>query len=210
MSTETATPTTFPEIKRATTLPRTHELIAERWSPRAYSDRPVSNEDLATLFDAATWAASSFNEQPWRFIVGVKGDETWEKILSTLVPVNQSWAKNAPVLLITVAKKTFTHDGSPNRFGLHDTGAALANLMLQATALGLHGHAMAGLQPDKARELFHVPDDFEIGAAVAIGYLGDPQQLENERLRTAELSPRKRKSLDEVVFSGNFGKSAEL
>ena len=125
------------------------------------SDKAVSEQDLKTVFTAAAWAASSFNEQPWRFVLGRKGDPTWETILKFLMPANQMWAKNAPVLFATFAKKTFSHNKTPNGVAQHDVGAACANLALQATALGLHAHGMAGFDKPGLQAALTVPDDFE-------------------------------------------------
>lgn len=176
------------------------DLILKRWSPRSYADTAVPSADLRKIFTAAAWAASSYNEQPWRFFVGKKGDATYAKILDSLVEFNQSWAKSAPVLIVSAAKKTFSHTGDVNNFGLHDTGAASANLSLQATQLGLHTHGMAGLDKDKARANLGVPEGFEVGAAWALGYLGDPE-LVPEFLRAQETAPRTRKRLEEFVFA---------
>ena len=177
-----------------------HDLIAARWSPRAFSDKKVSSNDLTKIFTAAGWAASSSNEQPWRFLVGKKGDDTYAKILDSLVPFNQDWAKSAPVLILTVAKKTFAKNGNPNGWALHDTGAASANMSLQALALGLHTHGMAGYDKDKARAHFDLPEDYETGAVWALGYLGDPETLP-EHLKKMELSLRERKPLEAFVFN---------
>ena len=193
-------PEEIEKLKHAPALPGVIEDIRKRWSPRAYSDKPVRPESLKEVFEAARWAASSFNEQPWRFLVGHKGDETYRKILDNLVEFNQGWAKNAPVLILSVAKKTFAHNGSPNGHGLHDTGAATAYLGLQATALGFHTHAMAGFDRAKILKAFHIPDDYEAGSVIALGYLGDPDQLP-EQMRKIELAPRQRKPLSEIVFS---------
>jgi nitroreductase len=189
------------KLKHAPAIPGVIEDILKRWSPRAYSDKPVSPESLKEVFEAARWAASSFNEQPWRFLVGHKGDETYKKIFDNLVEFNQGWAKSAPVLILSVAKKTFAHNGSPNRCGLHDTGAATAYLALQATALGFHTHSMAGFDPAKILQAFNIPDDFEAGSVTALGYLGDPAMLP-EQMRQMETAPRQRKPLSEIVFSG--------
>ena len=176
------------------------EPILHRWSPRAFSDRPVPAEDLKRGFEAARWAASSYNEQPWRFLVGHRGDATYHKIFDSLVPFNQSWAKAAPVLILSVARKHFTHSGELNHHGWHDVGAAMANFAVQITALGLHSHSMAGFDHQKAKEALNIPDDFDTVAVTALGYLGDPESLP-EGLRAQELSPRKRKDLKEFVFS---------
>jgi nitroreductase len=188
------------KLKQAPALPGVIEPIVKRWSPRAYSDLTVSPENLKEVFDAARWAASSSNEQPWRFLVGHRGDETYKKIFDTLVEFNQGWAKSAPVLILSAGKKTFTSNGTANHYSLHDLGAATAYLGLQATALGFHTHSMGGFDQAKARELFHIPDDFEIGSVTALGYLGDPDTLP-DRMKRTELAPRQRKALGEIVFS---------
>jgi nitroreductase len=184
------------------------EVILKRWSPRSFADKPVPSADLTKIFTAAAWAASSFNEQPWRFLVGRKGDETYAKILDSLIEFNQAWAKTAPVLILSVGKKTFSHNGSPNGFAMHDTGAASATLSLEATALGMHTHGMAGLDKDKARANFGIPEDFEIGAVWALGYLGAPEALP-EQMQEMEKSARTRKPLGEFVFSA-WDKAATL
>ena len=186
--------------KHAQTDIPVEELLLQRWSPRAFAERPVSEMDLRSIFTAATWAASSYNEQPWRFLIGQKGEETWTKIFDCLVPLNQSWAKMAPVLYATFAKQTFTHSGKPNGVAMHDVGAASANASLEATALGLHTHGMAGFDKDKLREAFAVPEGFDPIACWALGYLGDVEELP-ENLREAERKPRVRKPLGEVIFS---------
>jgi nitroreductase len=173
-----------------------HELIRTRWSPRDFSSRPVEPEKLRNLFEAARWAASCFNEQPWRFVVVTKADPAkFEKMLGLLMEKNQQWAKTAYALGFSTGKKTFTHNGAPNRFGLHDTGAATANLAVEATSQGLRAHFMGGFDAAKARTEFHVPDDFEIGAAFAIGYIDEGATIPGER---------KRKALDEIVFGGDW------
>jgi nitroreductase len=188
------------KLKHAPDGAGVEDLILRRWSPRAYSDKEVSATELKTLFEAARWAASSSNEQPWRFLVGRRGDETYQKIFNALVEFNQSWAKSAPVLVLSVAKKTFTQKGSPNGYALHDTGAATAHLALQATANGLHTHSMAGFDAAQVRASFAIPSDYDIGAVTAIGYFGDPASLP-EHLHKMEVSPRQRKPLEEFVFS---------
>lgn len=187
-------------LKHADPIPGVHEPILQRWSPRAFTDRTVSASDMKKLFEAARWAASSFNEQPWRFIVGRKGDPTYNKIFESLATPNQAWANNAPVLMLSVGKKTFTQNGSPNHYALHDTGAATANLALQATTLGFHIHSMGGFDRDKIRAAFKIPEDFEIGAVTAIGYLGNVDALPDS-FKAAETSARNRKPLSEFVFS---------
>ncbi len=178
------------------------DLLKRRWSPRAFSDRPVEKDKLNSLLEAARWAASCFNEQPWRFIIATKEDKTeYDKLFSTMVEANQAWAHQAPVLMLTVAKLNFEKTQKPNRHALHDVGLAMGNLSLQATELGLFLHQMAGFSVTKARELFEIPPDAEPVAMVAIGYPGDPDTLP-EKLRERELEPRTRKPLKDLVFLG--------
>lgn len=196
------------EIKTADSDPALAPVLRGRWSPRAFAAREVDPQDLKLLFEAARWSASCFNEQPWRFLVAPKSDSVaYGKLLACLTPKNQLWAKAAPVLLLTTARRAFTHNGATNRFALHDAGLALAQIMVQATALGLSVHAMGGYDTEKARREFSIPEDYELGAAVAIGYQGDPGQLPPEML-VAETSPRQRKPLSELVFAGTWGRSA--
>lgn len=194
------TPESIESLKHAPGVAGMVEHILHRWSPRSYADRDVPIEDLKKGFEAARWAASSFNEQPWRFVVGQRGDATYKKIFDTLVQFNQDWVKSAPVLILSVARKHFAHDGQINRHSWHDTGAAMANFVLQITALGLHAHSMAGFDHQKAKAAFHIPDDFETVAVTAVGYLGDPESLPEE-MRKSEVAPRQRKDLKEFVFS---------
>lgn len=186
------------------------DVIKRRWSPRAFADRPIEATKIKRLFEATRWAASSFNEQPWRFIVATKDrGEEYQKVLDCLVEGNQSWAHLAPMLGLTLAKKTFTRNGKPNRVYIHDVGLAMGNFSLQATAMDLFVHQMAGIQPDKIVETFDVPDDFEPVAGFAVGYPGEPGLLP-ENLREAEQSQRDRKPFEEFVFTGKFGEPASI
>jgi len=187
-------------LKRGPADSGVEDIILKRWSPRTFADRPVSGEDLAKIFTAASWAASSSNEQPWRFFVGRKGDATYAAIFDALVEFNQLWATSAPVLILSLGKKTFTKDGKPNDYALHDTGAASANMVLQAIALGIHTHGMAGFDKDKVRTSLEIPEAFEIGAVWALGYLGDLSALP-ENFQAMEQTVRVRKGLSEFVFS---------
>src|SRR3954466_4599813 len=136
-----------------------HPLIAERWSPYAFADRPVSREDLRSLFEAARWAPSSYNEQPWSYVVATREEPAeFERVFSCLVEGNQAWAKAAPVLAIGCTSLRFKLNGKPNAAAVHDLGLAAGNICLEATARGLSVHQMIGIVPDKARELFHVPE----------------------------------------------------
>ena len=184
-----------------------HELIKQRWSPLAFNIRPVEPEKIASLLEAARWAASCFNEQPWFFIVATQDNaQEYEKLFSCLVEANQTWAKDAPLLMLSVAKLSFTRNNKPNRHALHDLGFAVGNLTLQAQALGLFVHQMGGFDADKARTLYSIPEDYEPVAAIAIGYPGNLSQLD-EDLQQRELSPRSRKLLTEFVFRGNWNQS---
>lgn len=194
--------------KSAETSAPIHDVIGRRWSPRAFDSRPVEPEKLRSLVEAARWAASSYNGQPWYFIVATKDDpESYKKILDSLVEFNQGWAKNAPVLALSVARLKFEHNGEPNRHAFHDVGQAAANLALQATHLGLQVHQMAGIIPDKARQLFGIPEGYDAVAGFAIGYPGDPASLPDP-LRQRELEPRSRKPLDSFVFTGKWGQAS--
>ncbi len=197
-------------FKPANTEYPVHSLVANRWSPRAFSDKAVPEEILRSLFEAARWAPSSSNEQPWAFIVATKNDPgTFQKALSVLVDVNQSWAKHAPVIVIAVSQMEFARSGRPNRNAFYDTGAAVAHLTSEATARELFVHQMAGFDPQKAIELFHIPKGWEPIATFVIGYPGDPKDLP-ESLRERELAPRSRKPIKEFVMSGEWGKPAEF
>ena len=185
-----------------------HTLVRERWSPRSYSDQGVSPEVLRSLFEAARWAPSSSNLQPWAYIVATKDDpENFAKTLSTLVEFNSGWAKHAPVLVLSVAQIKMPKDGSPNRWAMHDVGSASAQLTFEANSSGLLVHQMAGFDPEKARQVFTIPQDWEPVAAMTIGYPGDPQSLP-DHLRDRELAPRARKPLSEFVITGGWGHTA--
>ena len=186
------------------------ELLHQRSSPLAFSDRLVEPEKLCSVLEAARWAASSFNEQPWSFIVATIDDpDEFNRLLSCLAEGNQEWAKNAPVLMLSVAKLYFERNGVENRHAFHDVGAAAANLATQATALGLFIHQMAGFDVPKAQETYGITENYEPVAAIALGYLGDPQTL-SEKLRQRELSPRTRKPLEAFVFSSRWNQPLPL
>lgn len=182
-----------------------HELLARRWSPRAFDERPVEADTLLTLFEAARWAPSSNNEQPWRFIVANKRHQEadWKRLFECLVEGNRKWAVRAPVLILSAASMNFEDDGKPNRHAFHDTGLAAENLVLQATASGLVAHQMAGFDVEKARAELSIPTGYEPVAMIAVGYPGDPTVL-SERLRERELQTRSRRPIGESVFSGRW------
>jgi nitroreductase len=196
--------------KPAPTQDPIHDLIRRRWSPRAFSDRPVEAEELRSLFEAARWAPSSYGDEPWRFIVATKENpEEFDRMLQCLVELNIRWARSAAVLIISVAHLKFSQTGGPNRHALHDVGLATENLMLQAFDLGLYVHPMGGFHVGKTREVFNIPADYEPVAAIAVGYPGEPESLP-EDLRKIELGPRTRKPLQELVFTGTWGESARI
>ena len=187
-----------------------HDLIRQRWSPRAFADKRVAPEVLCSLFEAARWAPSSNNEQPWSYIVAMKDDlENFSKVLSVLVEFNAGWAKSAAVLMLAVARLTFQKNDTPNRNAFYDTGAATALLTLEATSRGLFVHQMAGFDHAKAKLVFEIPADCEPVAAMAVGYPGDPESLP-QKLRDREVAPRSRKPLSEFVMSGHWGHTSPI
>jgi nitroreductase len=187
-----------------------HELIARRWSPYAFSDRPVSDDDLRSLFEAARWAASSYNEQPWSYVVAKKaGPAEFDRLLSCLVEGNQAWAKAAPVLALGCTSLRFTRNNQPNAAAVHDLGLASATLTMEATARGLFVHQMIGILPDRARELYRIPDGVQPVTGLAIGYPAEAGTLP-EKLGERDRTPRGRKPLTDFVFGGEWGTASSL
>lgn len=196
--------------KQATPDHPIQELLAKRWSPYAFADRAVSDDDLRSLFEAARWAASSYNEQPWTYIVATKAHaDDFARLLSCLVEGNEAWAKAAPVLALGCTSLNFKLNNKPNAAAIHDLGLASASLTFEATARGLFVHQMIGILPDKARELYRIPEDVQPKTGLAIGYAADPNTLP-EKLRERDLAPRTRKQLAEFVFGGAWGTAARL
>jgi nitroreductase len=186
------------------------KLLAERWSPYGFEDRPVPEADLRSLFEAARWAASSYNEQPWNYLVATREDSPeFERLLSCLVEANQAWAKAAPVLALGVVSLQFAKNKQDNRAAVHDLGLAAGNLSVEATARGLSVHQMIGILPDKAREIYQIPEHFEAWTAMAIGYKADPARLA-DALRERDLAPRQRRPLGRFVFTGRWGQPSPL
>jgi len=182
-----------------------HELLARRWSPRAFDERPVDTGLVRILFEAARWAPSSNNEQPWRFVVATKDQEAdWMRLFECLMEGNRRWAFRAPVLMLSIARMDFEESGRLNRHAFHDTGLATQNLVLQAAVHGLMARQMAGFDVEKARADLRIPSGYEPVAIIAIGYPGDPDVLP-ERLREKELQPRNRRPIEEWTFSGQWG-----
>lgn len=197
-------------IKHAATDHPILPVLADRWSPYAFEDTPVPKADLRSLFEAARWAASSYNEQPWHYLVATRDNpEEFGRLLACLVEANQAWAKAAPVLALGVVSQRFAKNGQENRAAVHDLGLAAGNLVAEATARGLFVHQMIGILPDKAREIYQIPKHFEAWTALAIGYRADPSQLP-ESLKERDLTPRSRKPLNQFVFTGQWGKASPL
>ncbi len=186
-------------IKKATTQHAVIDLIKNRWSARAFSDQDISEEHLLTLVEAASWAPSSMNEQPWRYRSGLKGTPAFQQMWDCLSSGNQPWAKNAAAMLLCTTKKNFAQNGAPNRHTMHDTGMANALLMLQATEMGIYGHMMGGYNSEKLREIFQLEEDEIDVCIIALGFLGTPEQLE-EPFRTREITPRSRKEVEEFIL----------
>ena len=194
--------------KPAITQVAIDDTLAQRWSGRSYdASKPVSRDQLVALLEAARWAPSCFGDQPWRFVVWDKNQDEalWQKAVDCLVPGNQAWAKDAPLLFLITAGSLFAHNGKENRFGQYDTGAAAENLCLQASALGLMAHQMGGYDADKARATFGIPPEYTLMAMVSVGYPADISILSGEVLER-ETAPRKRLELGELFFTGSWGK----
>jgi nitroreductase len=189
--------------KRADTDKPLLDAIAKRWSPRAFSERVPTDAELELVFEAACWAASCFNDQPWRYILVRRGEPEFTDALAGLVESNQAWAAGAPVLGFSFAQPNFTHGGKPNLHAWHDLGAASAQLSIQAASIGLMVHQMAGIVRDVVRERFAVPEHLEVVAGIAMGWPGDPEQLA-EPYRSRELAPRTRRALGETLIRGRF------
>jgi nitroreductase len=206
MTRDAVTNAVFGEEKVAREYP-IHSLLRERRSLRAFSSAAVTRETLGSLLEAARWAPSCMNEQPWSFIVATKENKTdFDRLLGCLLDFNLQWAQHAPVLILSIARITFASNGKPNRHALHDVGQAMAALTFQATASGLVVHQMAGFDTEKARREFSIPLDHETVAVAAIGYPGSADSLP-EKLRQREIAPRTRKSLSDFVFQGGWGRS---
>lgn len=190
-------------IKEASVIHPVQSVIRKRWSARSFASRPVAQETLDHLLEAASWAFSSMNEQPWRYVYAHNGTEAFRKMCSCLAPANQIWAKNAPVLVLSIAKTFFDLNGQPNSYALHDVGAANATLFIEATAQGITGHVMGGFDQELTREEFSLPEGYKPVVFIALGYPGAADSLP-EPLRTRELAPRTRKPLHEIAFGNEF------
>jgi nitroreductase len=176
------------------------DVIKNRWSPRSFKDQVVSEIDLKTMVEAASWMFSAVNEQPWRFIIAPKGSENFNKILSTLAGGNTPWAQHAGAFIVSIAKTTFTREGNPTNFtAMHDVGAANAGLILQATSMGIMAHPMGGFSKDDIKSSFNLGSDLEPVVVIALGYLDQPEKLP-EPFLTREIAPRARKPLEEILI----------
>lgn len=194
--------------KPVPTTENIHPLIKSRWSPRSFTSEPIPADSLKRIFEAARWSPSSYNEQPWRFILGLKGDSTYQMIFETLVEFNQKWAGLAPVLILAVGEE-LTAKGKINEVFKYDLGQSVAYMTLQAQSEGLFVHQMGGLNRELAAQKFKIPSPFKVVTVLAIGYKGESDLLDAD-LQKAERNARQRKALEELVFSGEFGKSIAL
>lgn len=181
------------------------DFIVDRWSPRAMSGASITDDELMTLFEAARWAPSSFNGQPWRFIYAKRDTPAWNSIYDLMVQANKDWAKNAAVLVVIVSRNTFSYNNKPSRTHSFDTGAAWENLAVQGTATGFVVHGMEGFNYDKAKEVLRIPDGYTVEAMCAIGRPGKKEDLP-EKMREEE-KPSDRKPMTEFVFEGIFKES---
>ena len=181
-----------------------HPLIKQRWSPRSFDpNRQVEQVQIWRFIEAARWAPSAFNEQPWRFIIGQKGDQNWAKLIDTMVEFNQRWAKNADVLVLAMGKKTLTKNGKPNGTFRYDVGGSMAYLTFQAVADGLMTHQMGGFSKEKAIEAFDIDEDLEPLTIIAIGHQDDADKLDDD-MRETELSTRTRIEAELLVLEGYY------
>lgn len=197
----------MPDTKLARTSLPIHELLAQRWSPRAMDPlRRVARDHVLVLLEAARWAPSCFGDEPWRYLTWNRFDnpDGWQRALECLSPGNQYWARHAPVLLASFAACRFSN-GKPNRWGQHDTGAASENLCLQGAALGLVVHQMGGFDRVRLAAAFEVPEQFTPMAMIAVGHPGDPAVL-SEKHQATEAAPRQRRPLGELFFAGEWEK----
>lgn len=194
--------------KFAATQVPVHDLIARRWSCRAFdASRAVAREQILALLEAARWAPSCFGDEPWRFVVWDRNNDapTWHEAFDCLVEWNRNWVRNAPVLMLATANSVFRKNGRPNAWGQYDTGAASENLCIQAVAMGLMAHQMGGFDADKIRQVAAVPEQYACMAMIAVGYQTEADILDEE-LKELELAPRARVPLAEHFFEGGWGK----
>jgi len=187
-----------------------HPLLAERWSPKAFADRPIPADVLGSLLEAARWSPSSSNEQPWRFVLIHREDEAaHSRMVETLSDNNRLWADSAPLLIVGVVSMLRSRSGRLNAYAWYDLGQSVAHFSVQATAAGLHVHQMGGFDKEKARTVLGVPENFEPVVAIAVGYLGDVADLPDD-LQASVANPRSRRPLQESIFNGKWGEAADM
>ncbi|MBM4174865.1 MAG: nitroreductase [Ignavibacteria bacterium] len=189
-----------------TTKNELHELISKRFSPKNFSPKEINYDIMKTILEAGRSAPSSFNQQPWRFIITQRNDESFEKLLRCLSPKNAEWAKNAGALILSVAKKKFDHNGSENRHAVHDVGLAVAAMVFQALTFDIFSHQMGGFSSEKAKTTFNIPDDHEPVAVIAFGYL-DKDYFTDEKLKQKFSETRNRIALENLAFKDSWGNS---
>ena len=194
------------ESKKAKTSAAVSKMVQFRWSPRSFQNKAIEKNKLMSVFEAARWSASAFNEQPWRFIVGLNGDDTFNKILDTLVEFNQNWAKKASVLILNIYKPNFTHNNKPNVTAAYDLGQAVSAYCLEAVNQDLVAHQMSGFDVEKANVAFELGDEYASMSVTAMGYLNKPDALP-EDLFKIELQNRMRKTIENMVFTDKLGES---
>lgn len=180
-----------------------HPLILNRWSPRAMTGEELTEEEFMSLFEAARWAPSSYNNQPWRFIYTTRNSKQWDTFFNLMGDWNKMWAKTAAVLVVVISRKTFEHNNKPAVTHAFDAGAAWENLALEATARGLVAHGMEGFDYAKAKKVLEIPDDYEVHAMIAIGKRGKKEDLSDAKMRDGE-APNDRRPLQEIVMEGKF------
>jgi nitroreductase len=197
--------------KFAKTIYPVNDLSKIRWSPRAFAEKPVENEKIRSILEAARWSPSSGNQQPWRFVIGIRKDETWQKIFESLDEGNKVWVKPVPVLVLTVGEKAYLRKNRvlQNGYYAYDTGQSAAHLTFEAMNQGLFVHQMAGFDLVRAIREFNIPPDYQPLTVIALGYITDASSLPAD-LKVSELAERKRKDFDELVFSGTFGQKSNL
>lgn len=194
-------------IKKANAHHPVHEIIQHRWSPYRFTDRPISNEDLQALFEAARWAPSSYNEQPWYYLVAQKNQtEEFSKIISCLEESNQVWAQHASVIMLAFARTTFERNGKMNKAAIHDLGAAASYLSFEATSRGIAVHQIIGLHADKVNQKYNVPEDCQVLTALALGYADLSPEVDGVHAER-DNSVRSRKTINEFVFHEDWGQA---
>lgn len=176
-----------------------HPLILDRWSARSFSEKPISSDTIEALFEAASWSASSMNEQPWEYLYAQNGSDAFNTMIDCLMDGNQPWAKNGSHMILSLAKRKFEYKGRQNRHHMHDVGAANSALLMQAAHIDIYGHMMGGFHMDKTLQAFGInPEVYEVACFIVIGYLDTPEKLE-EPFKAREIEPRSRKSVEEFT-----------